>query len=124
MKEPVGKLPVVFKALEGSAVTEAKQISLRFRASDGRPYEIEIAPDCAGMVIAATAKHLGDLSPTNVQPIVVTGVQPAIFQDGSPVLALVLEGGGELVLKMGSGDLRELIAQLQHIGSPPGTTRN
>ncbi len=116
MSEQVGKLNVTFRQLLSSGANKDKDISLRFRASDGQLYEFDFDPGCAGMMIYALMQHTGD--PKSVQPLLIKAIQPAQFNDGRPMIVLEAEGGGKLPLIMEAGDLNELIRSLQGIATP------
>jgi hypothetical protein len=120
MSEQVGKLPIRLEVITHSGLKDGK-ISLRFRADDGKAYEFDFNPTCAPLAALALLRHAGEADESLVQPIVVTSAQTIRFDDGAPGLILSLEGKGSLPMKFQSGDLSELIRELQNIAAPDGS---
>lgn len=114
----VGRLGVRFTAIVGSG-PKNDVVVLRFAANDGKHYEIEIAAGAVGLTISAMQRALATADSSVVQPIVVTGVGGARWQDGSPLIEMMLEGGGSMMLRLERGDLRQLRSLLDQIAAPP-----
>jgi hypothetical protein len=101
--------------LGAGADAEAGAVTITFLGTDRKKYEVELSAHCAGLAIAATTAHLGQIQSTlpegaRTQPVAVTGVRTQMRDNGNPGLTLILESGAELPLEFQREDLIKLSA--------------
>jgi hypothetical protein len=120
--------------LQSKTDTAGNTVRLLFLGRDQKKYAVELSAQCAGLTIAATSAHLGqilaamppDEQPPPTQPVVVAGVRAGMRDNGLAGLTVVLENGAEMTLEFQRDDLVRLSALFAEMAAyvSPGSFNN
>ncbi|TIW97182.1 hypothetical protein [Mesorhizobium sp.] len=115
----VMKAPVLEVVLASGVDQSAGTISVTFGSVDRKKFQLDFAPKCVPLAIAALAAEMGKLVAAlpaertpDLQGIRAIGTQLAMKDDGTVAILLRLESGADLPLEFQAKDLARLRDQI------------